>query len=251
MYNLDKKAGNTGLLGRYFWRVETSHGKGALEKCFTWASLQEDVNFIFWYYLHVRSDRRMACPCTVWQAFLDRGRYFWNWRHFSWPNLCFRSRRFKIFVDDKGLVVFKVLQLCCYSTKSEDFGALNIGAPDGSHITVEPYYLSNGVEERYNDLEAYNLCCVHTPFCDLFYLYRPPDDCRLYRPPPRRKFCDCISLCLLRRQDIPQESFTEVTIIFFPFALFSISVSAGCQCCKFELSPGHDHGLMWVLHVFV
>ena len=199
MYNLDKKPGNTGILGRHFWRIENIKRKDALAKCFTWAVFQEYFNFRVWYYLRVRSDRRMACPCTVWQAVLDRGRFVWDWRQFPWPKWCFRSRRFKYFYHystDFGWVIFKTRQLCCYSTELKDWGALKIGPPDGSRIVVEPsYYWSKRVEEVFSDLEAYDVCCVDTPLCNLFYLYRPSDTCRLYRPPRRRKLRSCF--CLL------------------------------------------------------
>ena len=199
MYNLDKKPGNTGILGRHFWRIENINRKDALAKCFTWTVFQEYLNFRVWYYLRVRSDRRMACPCTVWQAVLDRGRFVWDWRQFPWPKWCFRSRRFKYFYHysaDFGWVIFKTRQLCCYSTELEDWGALKIGPPDGSRIVVEPsYYWSKRVAEVFSDLEAYDVCCVDTPLCNLFYRYRPSDTCRLYRPPRRRKLCSCF--CLL------------------------------------------------------
>ena len=186
MYNLDKKQGNTGLLGRHFWRIENRDVKDALEKCFTWAHLQEYAEFI---YPQARSDRRMACPCTLFQAILDWGRFYWDRRPFPWPTICFRSRAVRSVRDNLRPVRFSVSQLCCYSAQSKDFGALKKGPPEGSHIAADTYYFSNGVEKIFTDLEAYNLCCVDTPLCDLFYLYRPSDDCEFYRPRRRRKFC--------------------------------------------------------------
>ena len=133
MYNLDKKMGNTDLLGRYFWRIESSDGKGAFEKCFSWVNSQIETNFMFWYYWRIRWDTRMACPCTIRQAFLDRGRFYRDW-YFSWPEICFRSRRFFYF-SYHGFGS----QLCCYSTEWEDYGALKIGPPEGGHISVARY----------------------------------------------------------------------------------------------------------------
>ena len=73
MYNLDKKAGNTDSLGRYFWRIEDSDGEGAFEKCLTWDFLNEYANIPYWYGRLIKSDWQMACPCTFWQAWLDWG----------------------------------------------------------------------------------------------------------------------------------------------------------------------------------
>ena len=182
MYNLDKKMGNTDLLGRYFWRIESSDGKGAFEQCFSWVNIQIETNFLFWYYWRIRWIRSMACPCTFWQAFFDRGRFYWDWR-FSWPEICFRSRRF-VYLSYHGWVS----QLCCYSTEWEDFGALKIGPPEGGHISVthyNTYYRKTGV---FTDTEAHNFCCVEGFFCDFFYRYRPSDTCQFYRPPSRRKY---------------------------------------------------------------
>ena len=185
MHNLDKKNGNRGLLGRYFWRIENRDVKGALEECFTWAYLQAYAGLT---YLRALSDRRMACPCTLFQAIFDRGRFYWDRRSFSWPTICFRSRGVRNFRDFLTPVRFRVSQLCCYSAQSEDFGALKGGPPEGSHLSADTYYFSNGVERIFTDREAYSLCCVGTPLCDLFYLYRPSDDCQRYRPRRRRKF---------------------------------------------------------------
>ncbi|XP_044174744.1 uncharacterized protein LOC114975818 isoform X3 [Acropora millepora] len=182
MYNLDKKMGNTDLVGRYFWRIESSDGKGAFEKCFSWVNSQIETNFIFWYYWSIRWDSRMACPCTLWQAFLDRGRFYWDWQ-FTWPEVCFRSRR-SVYFSYQG----RASQLCCYSTEWEDFGALKIGSPEGGHISVTRYNTYYGKTEVLTDTEAYKFCCVEGFFCDFFYQYRPSDTCQFYQPPPRPWF---------------------------------------------------------------
>ena len=205
MYNINKKRGNTDMNGRYFWRIEDQQGDNDIKKCITWISLQEDVNFRSWYDQWFRSDRRMACPCSIWQALLDRGRYVWDTNYF-WPNMCFRSRRFKYFVyfsNDLGFVVIRMRQLCCYSWN--DFGAPTVGPPDGSRIIADPsfqfYVWTNGAREVYTDRQAHRFCCFDPEFCDLFYFYRPSDDCSLYRPPRRRKFICCVNtnfFCKLR-----------------------------------------------------
>ena len=193
MYNLDKKKGNTGSLGRYFWRIEDSDGKGAQEKCFTWVVLNEyrNRNFPYRYGRLIKSDREMACPCTFWQALLDRGRFFWSW-WYSWPKLCFESRRSRFlfyYSALTGLVKLQLRQKCCYSTNQEDWGSLKLGPPDGGHVNVTAFhYRSNRVKTFSSDEEAYKYCCVDVPFFNLFYLYRPSDSCSRYRPPTRRTF---------------------------------------------------------------
>ena len=194
MYNLDKKKGNTGLLGKYFWRIEDSDGKGALEKCFTWAVLNECTNIRYWYNRLIKSDREMACPCTEWQAWLDRGRFSWSW-WYSWPEVCYVSRRSKFvfyYSTQTGLVGLRLRQECCYSTNSEDWGSLKFGPPDGGHVKVTAFhYWTNHVKTFSLDEDAYKYCCVDTRLCNLFYVYRPSDSCSFYRPPPRRT-CYCI-----------------------------------------------------------
>ncbi|XP_020622807.1 mucin-like protein [Orbicella faveolata] len=191
MYNLDKKKGNTGSLGRYFWRIEDSDGKGALVKCLTWAVLNEYANIRYWYDRLIKLDREMACPCTEWQAWLDRGRFSWSW-WYSWPEVCYESRRSKFvfyYSTLTGLVGLRLRQECCYSTDFEDWGSLKFGPPDGGHVKVTAFhYWSNHVKTFSLDEEAYQYCCVDIPSCNLFYRYRPSDSCSRYRPPPRRWF---------------------------------------------------------------
>ena len=191
MHNLDKEKGNTGSLGRYFWRIEDSDGKDALEKCFTWAFLNELANINYWYNLRIKSDWQMACPCTWWQAWLDWGRFSWIWSY-SWPKVCYESRRSKFLYHDStltGLVELRLTQECCYSTDWEDWGSLKLGPPDGGHVKVTAFhYWSNHSTTFYLDDMAYKYCCVDIPRCDLFYLHRPSDNCSLYRPPPRRMY---------------------------------------------------------------
>ena len=193
MYDLDDKPGNTDVhvIGRHFWRIENSDAKDARGKCLTWASLQEDIDFLSWHNVTVREDARMACPCSLWQAWFDR-RFIWDWRSL-WPKLCFRSVRSKTLKYDipkQGNVTLTITQLCCYSTQwPGDWGALKIGPPDGSRVKVESFHnRSNDVEGLFTDLEAYKYCCVDTTLCRLFYQHRPSDDCSRYEPPIIRKF---------------------------------------------------------------
>ncbi len=133
----------------------------------------------------------MACPCTLWQAWLERVRFSWNWRY-SWPEYCFESTRSKFisyYSPLKGPVGLWLKQECCYSTQWEDWGSLKIGPPDGGRVKVTAFhYRFNRVKTFYTDEDAYQYCCVDIPLCNAFYFYRPSDDCSRYIPPPRREF---------------------------------------------------------------
>ena len=127
------------MLGRHFWRIENSNVKNALEKCFTWTFLQQRINVHERYNQLIGSDWRMACPCTEWQAWLDWGRFSWDWWH-SWPELCYESRRSKFIPYSNsatGLRGFRLRQQCCYSTQWEDWGSLKEGPPDGGRVQVK------------------------------------------------------------------------------------------------------------------
>lgn len=191
MYVLDNKPGNTGVLGRHFWRIENNDAEDGRQKCLKWTSLHESLDFLSEYNMKVRLDRRMACPCSgSGQAQLDR-RFIWDWWN-SWPKWCFRSRlsiNLELYSRDKGILTFTLKQLCCYSTQwPGDWGALKTGPPDGGRLEVEVFnQRSLRVEEVLTDQEAYKHCCVDTPLCSLFYKYRPSDNCDLYVPPITRK----------------------------------------------------------------
>ena len=190
MYGLDDKTGNTGVQGRYFWRISNNDAEDARSKCLKWASFQQKTDSLSSYNLNFRQDQRMACPCSVWQAWNDR-RFIWDWMS-SWPKWCYRSRR-SIYLErltpDQGVVTVKLTQLCCYSTEwPGDWGALKTGPPDGGRVEVEVLnQWSSSVEEVYTDQQAYKYCCVDYPMCSIFYENRPSDNCALYNPPIIRK----------------------------------------------------------------
>ena len=190
MYNLDNRIGNTGTLGRYFWRIENQERDSDIKKCIDWISFQDDVNFRSWYAQQFRSrrfNRRLACPCTIWQARLDRGRFFRDFSYSS-SNFCFRSRSSRFFFhisDDLGFVVFRIRQLCCYSSPFSDLGFLITGPPDGSHVIAERLF---SVRDVTTDKDAETFCCADPDLCNECYFYRPSDDCSFYRPLRRRKF---------------------------------------------------------------
>ena len=195
MYDLDKRAGNTGLTGSYFWRIDNSDVGKALERCLSWARFQYKIHFLYWHERFVKWDWRMACPCSGWQAWWDR-RFFWNWRKYSWPDWCFESRRSKwiwFYISGKAYGYLRMKQLCCYSTDWQNWASLKTGPPDGSHVETQLYYYHhrwvwNRDQTVDNDQQSYKYCCVDIPFCNLFYRFRPSDNCQWYRPPRRRKF---------------------------------------------------------------
>ena len=182
MYNLDKKAGNTGLAGRYLWRIENRNRRDAKDKCFTWISLQQQANILNLYSFRIQLNPAMACPCSLSQALLDR-RFIPDW-WFTGRDGCFITRRPVLFDEERKTVM---RQRCCYSI---EFGSLLIGPPNGGRLYLTPF------EHRWNaqkvfydsDQQAYEFCCFGSALCDLFYSYRPSDDCAEYRVPRRRKF---------------------------------------------------------------
>lgn len=185
--DLDKEVGNTGLVGRHFWRIENSDGQGALEKCLSWVIQNKAWKFLERYNELIKSDSEMACPCTGWQAIFDWGRFRWNWWN-SWPEFCFESRSFRSFKINttSGPLDFQLRQKCCYSTDWQDWGSLKRGPPDGGRVDVTFRYDSNN--SFYTDEQAYKSCCVDTLNCRLFYDLRPSDSCSNYVPRPRREF---------------------------------------------------------------
>lgn len=186
MLELDERRGNTGEIGRYFWRIEKNDVRGALQKCFSWTWFQRFFNV-----LQRMSWVDWGCPCTGWQAWFDP-RFFRNWWLYAWPDWCFESRRARFlsfYSPFTGWVYYRMTLLCCYSTEWQNWASLKRGAPDGGRVKVQVYY-SNYYYSTFiiSDSQAYKACCVDLPFCDLFYDYRPSDDCSRYVPPRRRKY---------------------------------------------------------------
>ena len=240
MYFLDKKEGNTGVYGRYFWRIENTDGKGAIKKCFDWYLDNQFTDFRRSYYELIQTDPEMACPCTFWQAFFDRGRFSWSW-WYSWPELCFESRRSKFIY--RYFPYRRLRQECCYSTQWEDWGSLKIGPPDGGHVKVSTFYYYYYWKTFLTDEEAYKACCVDLPFCGLFYLYRPSDNCARYRPPPRRKFyCQGIAVCCHVMKHNVQASYgcqfiPSCTFFIASFILDSIHIAPKLMNLVWALQP--------------
>ena len=173
--NVDEGKGNTGEVGRWFFRIEDYRGTvSPREKCIAWQQ---------W---HSPSEARisqllstfMPCPCSFWQAWLD-GRYW-----FSWFTFCAYSRFFD-FTAFEGMTVF-VYQKCCYSRSPGSFGALMIGPLNGGHVSyLFPNSFLNSKRKlgEYTDSEAYDYCCRKSSECQRFYNIRPSRSCFGYRPP--------------------------------------------------------------------
>jgi hypothetical protein len=129
-------------------------------KCKKWFKKQPDPR-PFLEYLE-------PCPCTLRQAWLDeRFTPEPNWRSKSRP--CAIST----FTSIDGWE-----QKCCYS---KDWGALIVGHPGGG--TPHRYSRFKYGDHTRSDVIGYDLCCVQSAMCGLYYQKRPSDDCSRYEPP--------------------------------------------------------------------
>ena len=172
---VDEEEGNTGEVGRWFFRVEDHQGDSAREKCFAWYQWHAGIR---WQLLGELS-KLEPCPCQLWQAWRD-GRFWLDFHTF-----CASSRDRSIRMRNDDYVY--LYQQCCYSTKRRSWGALLLGPPDGGFGNVLFLYRSNGSYPLYTDSEAYQYCCVQSTECERFYQMRPSRSCFGYRPPPRSK----------------------------------------------------------------
>lgn len=157
--------GNTGRVGEWYFNLTSPSDEiGSEQRCLMWARRQQqyDVGAIF------SSLRVRACPCTSRQARRDWSFWFgYYWGLSSRPNC--------------AMVLFSRSQStieCCY----DDNGALIVGPSEGGSLRLyNPlfFYQENFLE----DLQPYRDCCVNSDRCELYYTYRPSDDCSAYIPP--------------------------------------------------------------------
>ena len=176
--SIDEKNGNTGIHGRYFWRIEANEGrKDSRLQCLEWSQQQNEGVRILSRFLN-------PCPCSLSQAFFDRR---FRLSRVEWPNIYYFSNFVFSILPFYGRFEFVFLQKqCVYNIFNGIFGVLNVGPPLGSRVLV--HYLT-GIRNRafYNDQEAFDVCCIQSGLCDLFFERRPTDDCSQYRPPSIRK----------------------------------------------------------------
>ena len=175
MKDLDAKAGNTGIVGEYFYRIETREGDDFDTQCRKWVKWQEEnlKNAI-------TKLSFPTSPCSLFQAFFDT-RFFYFYDP-STPSLCFYSSFGYVITSPVFAFVY---QKSCYSVSPQDFGALAV-ANDVDAGSLEVFYL-NQPNDVLNDTTAKQICCYNSNNCNKFYQVRPSDDCAGYRPPRRRK----------------------------------------------------------------
>ena len=175
MKDLDTKAGNTGIKGDYFYRLETRDGDDFDTQCRKWVKWQEDN------LKHAATRLSFPkSPCSLFQASFDSR--FFPFNDPSTLNLCFYSSLGYVIRSPVSAFVY---QKSCYSVSPQDFAALRLanGVDAGS---LEVFYL-NRPNDVLDDTTAKEICCYKSSNCDKFYQVRPSDDCAGYCPPRRRK----------------------------------------------------------------
>ena len=171
--------GNGGRTGEWLFNFTVQEEDTTSEmRCLMWARRQQNINMSVFISLPVNS-----CPCTLRQARFDWRYWFvFNWGLSSRPNC--------------AMVLFSRSQStieCCY----DDFGALIVGANEGgSYQLYNPLF--NHLDNYREDFQPYRHCCVMSRRCNLYYQYRPSDDCSEYIPPRRRKLMCNLSSILLQ-----------------------------------------------------
>ncbi len=178
MKDLDEKVGNKGIIGEYFFRIETREGDDSDTQCrkwFTWQqdNLLNDIIFIESYLLPV-------CPCSLFQA-TDETKFVLSFDETLPSILCYKSRRE---IPISNPVSTWVSRKCCYSISSLDFAALIVDGLDAGSVEVS--YV-NRPDNVLDDAAAKGVCCNHSTNCDKFFEARPTNRCFGYRPPRRRE----------------------------------------------------------------
>lgn len=151
--------GNTGRRGEWYFNY-TAPGEVNSEKlCLKWSQRQNNnVTALF--------EGVWSCPCTRQQARRDWRFWFgYYWGYSARPNcatLLFSWRR-QSSIE------------CCYDSD----GSLIVGANDGgSHLLYNPLF--RHVQNFQEDRLPYRHCCEESNLCQLYYKYRPSDDCSNY-----------------------------------------------------------------------
>ena len=169
---IDNLPGNTGILGKWFFRLENSKGEqNAILKCLRWFKSQPDPASY--------SDAIQPCPCTIRQAWFDE-RFQWiisrgassHCVYTRFPSSANRGRE------------------CCYEAKFNRFGALLTGYPDGGVIDRYHRFATKTLrlKHEFSDVLGNKYCCVESKLCNRFYKKRPSEGCERYRPPVWSKY---------------------------------------------------------------
>ncbi|XP_078349351.1 mucin-like protein [Oculina patagonica] len=176
--DLDEKVGNKGIIGEYFFRIETREGDDFDTQCRKWFTWQQDnlLNDI-----NIYSNFLPVCPCSLFQA-IDETKFLRSFDETSPSILCYKSRR-RIPISNP--VSTRVSRKCCYSISPHDFAALIVDGLDAGSVEVS--YV-NRPDNVLDDSAAKGVCCNHSTNCDKFFEARPSDRCFGYRPPRRRWF---------------------------------------------------------------
>lgn len=177
MKDLDKKVGNKGTIGEYFYRIEAREGDDFDTQCLKWFTWQQN-NLLS--DIISNSNFLPVCPCSLFQA-TDETKYLRSFDETSPSNLCYQSRRP---IPISGPVSTRISRKCCYSISLFDFGALIDDDVDAGSVEVS--YV-NRPEDVLDDTVAKGVCCNNSNNCDKFFEVRPPNSCFGYRPPRRRK----------------------------------------------------------------
>ena len=162
LFMLHNVIGNTGRNGEWYYNFTLPPGEITADlKCLLWVRAQIEQP------LDISSLRVQYCPCTKQQALLDWSFWFGNtWGLSSSPN-CATA----LFSGSQHTLE------CCYDRS----GNLLVGPIEGgSYKKYNPlFYYENYLQD---DLMPYIDCCVSSSRCDLYYKYRPSDDCSKYIP---------------------------------------------------------------------
>ena len=168
MESIDSLPGNTGIIGKWFFRLEDSKGEqDAIQKCLRWFKVQPDPASY--------TDVVEPCPCTLRQAFFDE--------RFQWTA---PESQFTFCVYTRFPSAASRGRQCCYHTRFDDrFGALIVGYPDGG--VIDRYHRlasrSLALKHQFSDVLGFKYCCVQSKICERFYRKRPSEGCEKYSAP--------------------------------------------------------------------
>ncbi|KAF6031164.1 hypothetical protein EB796_010522 [Bugula neritina] len=168
MDQLDRAPSNTGIKGRWVFEVASGIVRRAETECINWFLIQARYNFPY----GLAGSLAVPCPCNKFYALYDQNFYYDPNDDCAYSFT--RKWQYSIF---QGWTSY--FQKCCYD---RTFGALKTdpaeaGYPIANHKLINPRSYES------QDLLPFLHCCTLSDFCPFFRIYRPVDDCLLYRPP--------------------------------------------------------------------